>query len=426
MRLEPFDIGYDRDPAATWRRLLADGKGVGFDPDLRLWLIAGYSNVRDALADGRRFGNEATLTPVTPLNSAAGALLTDAADRRTGVLAADPAQHTRLRSVLRAVLPTTADAVSDRWAWQVRRRVAEVVEDLTEHANVDLVEQFSRPLAVLVMIDALGLPAKDAAQIARWSSGVAELIWGQPGGEQQIAALRGYLELGRYCRQLVTDRLATTRVTPGILEDLLTYRAGEETRLTQDHIAALLFDLVLIGSTATAAALGHAIEYAVAEPQRWARVAADHHYRTTLIEESLRHSPAVDGCLRMTTTDTTLDDVTIPAGSRCLVLLGSTGHDPAAYENPHQFDPGRSGLSAHLAFGHGAHSCLGAALARLVLSTALHHLAQRLPELALATEHLRRFRSSTAIRAHTAIRAVTTSTTGGRCPVTHTTAEAHR
>ena len=422
MRLDPFDLGYDRDPAATWRRLIADGPGVGFDPSLGLWIIAGYDNVRDVLGDVRRFSNGTTLTPITPLTGAALAHLASA-NWTPGIIAADPPQHAELRSALRAVFPATADTVRDRWLPLLLLRAGQLAEDLSEHATVDLIDQFSRRLPLMVMLDVLGLPAEDATMIGHWSAGTVELIWGRPTAAEQLAGLYRLLEFRDYCRALIRVRLTAARPTPGVLGDLLTYRSGDEARLPTEQAASLLLDLLIAGSTFTAAALGHALEHALADPRRWSRVASDPHHRATLIEESLRYSPAVDGWLRLAITDTTIGGVTIPAGSRCLVLLGSAGHDEAVYTDPQLFDPSRARLSRHLALGYGPHQCPGAALARLELDTALAVLARRLPGLRLGADFARRFRPSVAVRAHTAMPA---ATVGRRCPVAHSTAEAQR
>jgi cytochrome P450 len=422
VRLEPFDHGYDRDPAATWRRLLTTGPAVGFDPALSLWVIAGYGNARDVLADARRFSNAATLTPITPPAGTALTLLT-ALPAAPGIVTADPPEHTRLRAILRSILPTTADTVGERWLPLVMRRTKQLVDELTEYTTVDLVDQFSRRLSLLVILDVLGLPAEDATMICRWSDGVVEFLWGRPTATQQLTALRGLLEFRAWCRRLIGDRITRSHRSPGVLDDLLTYRGGNEARLPAEQVASLLVDLLLAGWASTAAAIGHAIEHALADAWRWTRIPTDPHHRATLVEESLRYSPAVDGCLRRATADTTVAGVTIPAGGRCLVLLGSAGHDPTVYPDPEFFDPARAGLSRHLAFGYGPHSCIGAALARLQVSTALDVLARRLPTLRLSVDYARQFRPSVILRAHTVMPA---RTADSRCPVPHASAEAPR
>ena len=123
-------------------------------------------------------------------------------------------------------------------------------------------------------------------------------------------------------------------------------------------------------------------------------VLADAHYRAPLVEESLRHSPAIDGLLRLTTTKDTIDGVTIPADNRCQVPLGTAGHHTAVFTNPDTFNPRRAGLSEHLGFGHSPHAYPFAVLACLELSTALDALARRLPSPTLTSDHERRLRPS--------------------------------
>jgi cytochrome P450 len=202
----------------------------------------------------------------------------------------------------------------------------------------------------------------------------------------------------------------------GVIGDLLTYRGGDDSRLAAEQVASLVFDLIIAGWETTAAALGHCLENALTAPDRWARLATDDHYLSTYVEETLRHSPAVDGWLRVTTRDVELDGVTIPEGARCLLLIGTAHRDPRVYDDPDTFDPDRARLGQHLAFGAGPHHCIGLGLARLELTTALRVLAAKLPDLRLAPDYARRFKPSALLRIHTTMPAITT---GGQCPVGH-------
>ncbi|MEV6632722.1 cytochrome P450 [Actinoplanes sp. NPDC051470] len=180
-------------------------------------------------------------------------------------------------------------------------------------------------------------------------------------------------------------------------------------------MAALTLIIVGAGWESSAGAIGHALRHALAEPERWERLAHDDQYLDDHVEEALRHSPAIDGWLRLTTTDVTVDGVDIPGGTRCLVLIGTANHDPAVFPEPHVFDPGRAGIGRHLGFGAGPHYCVGAALARLELTTALRSLARGLPDLALGDGFRAGFKPSAALRQYTALPARRRA--AGRCPV---------
>lgn len=416
MRLEPFGQTYTHDPAATWRRILASRQTVGYDPDLRLWLIAGHDTVRAVLSDTDRFANSATLTPITPVTPEAGAILA-AFDAPHVAASADPPQHGRTRAILRVLFPNTAERVQHRWGGLIARRAAQLTDDLAGTTETDLM-QFAVRLPLQIILDVLGLPDDNADNIRDWTDSFATLVWGNPDPHTQLVAARNSVALWNYCSQIVTDRATADDYGDGLIGDLLRYRNGDDTRLTVPEAAAFALNIAGAGWETTAGALGHALDHALSRPDRWARLAHDEHYLATHVEETLRHSPVIDGWLRLATTNVTLDGVAIPAGSRCLVLIGTANHDSRTFPEPGAFDPGRARLSHHLAFGAGPHYCIGAALARLEITTALRTLARRMPNLKLSPDYQRRFRTNAALRTHLTLPA--TSHTRG-CPVTHRT-----
>jgi cytochrome P450 len=413
MRLDPFSDTYNRNPAATWKRILNSGQLVGYDLDLKLWLIAGHDNVRTVLSDPVRFSNAATLFPVRPVSPAAGAVLAGI-DAPNVAVSADAPQHSRIRALLRHVFPNTATRAEQQWGDLVTRRAEQIADELADADAVDLVDEVAVRFALPVILDVLGLPADNAADIRGWTDAFKDLVWGDPTDGAQLDAARGSVALWHYCTHVVDQRVATGDDGPGLVGDLLRYRAGDDARLSLPEAAALVLNLLGAGWETTAGALGHALEHALVQPERWDRLAHDEHYRATHIEETLRYAPVVDGWLRLTTTDVTIDGVTIPAGSRCLLLLGTANHDPDVFPDPDAFHPARADLSQHVAFGYGAHYCIGAALARLELATMLRVLAQRLPGLRLGPDYVRRFVPNMSLHNHTAMPALTN---GGRCPI---------
>ncbi|MFF5085330.1 cytochrome P450 [Actinoplanes sp. NPDC000266] len=420
MRLDPFSPAYSRDPAAAWRRLLATGYTVGYDPALDLWLIGGHDNVRTVLADTDRFSNAATLAPIQAASPQTRAVLAGI-DARPVSVTADRPEHLRTRAVLRALFPTTPARASQQWGPIVAARTEELITSLAGRGTVDLMH-FSVQLPLRVILDVLGLPASDAADIQAWTDDFAHLVWGNPTPDEQLACARSCVALWQYCQHTVEHRAAATQFGGGIVGDLLRYRNEDDAKLTVAEVAALTLNIVGAGSETTAAALGNALRHALAEPGRWARLARDDQYLAGFVEETLRHCPAIDGWLRLTLTDVTLDQVTIPAGSRCLVPIGTAGHDRDVYSQPHVFDPTRPRAGQHLAFGAGSHHCIGAALARLELTTALHLLARRVPNLTVDTSRPLTTRPSAALRQHRTMPAHPQQT--GSCPIAHPSTEA--
>ena len=100
------------------------------------------------------------------------------------------------------------------------------------------------------------------------------------------------------------------------------------------------------------------------------------------VEEVLRYRPAVTGVGRTVAEAVTVGDERLEAGERVFFSAWSANHDERVYPNPEQLDPAQSAETPHLTFGHGAHYCLGAALARAELQEALArpHGPHRLPD----------------------------------------------
>jgi cytochrome P450 len=282
MRLDPFSDSYQHDPAATWRRIFASGRTVGYDADLGLWLIAGHDNVRTVLSDPVRFANAATLAPIMPVSPAAAAVLAGIDAPPVGVTA-DPPHHLRTRAVMRALFPTTAIRAEQQWGGLVQRRVDELTAEMAEAATVDLTH-FAIQVPLRIILDILGLPTDSSDDVRTWIDDFDRLVWGNPDPDSQLACAWSCLSLWQYCSRTVTDRAAGPDYGGGLIGDLLRFRGGDDSRLTVAEIAALTLNIAGAGWETSAGALGHAMEHALTEPGRWAQVAHDEHYLSVHVE----------------------------------------------------------------------------------------------------------------------------------------------
>jgi cytochrome P450 len=121
------------------------------------------------------------------------------------------------------------------------------------------------------------------------------------------------------------------------------------------------------------------------EPGELERLRADMALLPTAIEELLRYDGPVQATVRVAREDLEIDGHAIEAGSLLMVGIGAANHDPAVFSEPERLDVARD-PNPHLAFGFGAHFCLGAPLARLEAEIALRALLERFPHLALAID----------------------------------------
>ncbi|MGI5213363.1 cytochrome P450 [Plantactinospora sp. CA-290183] len=401
MQLRPFAGTYLTDPAVVWRELLNAPKGVHFADDLGLWVISRHEHVRRAFADAEAFGSALTLAPVYEMCPEALAVVMRL-DVPPTTAAADSPVHARTRGALRATFAHTGPRVADRYGPIVGRRVTELVARIADRRGgvVDLVPEFTVLLPLLVVVDILGVPERDVPRIRSWADGQIALIWGQPEPAEQVRLAQGLLDFWHYCQALVARRTAEGATGDDFVSRALRHRDGDDAVLTPAEVASLAFNLLVAGHETTAGLLAHCLDRALSEPARWGRIAADPAAVPAFLEEVLRFGPAIDGWLRVALRPLTIGGVDIPAGGRCLLLIGAANRDPAAFADPDRFDPARMGGRGHLSFGYGPHFCIGAALARLEARIALVRLAEAMPELRLARGHQSRFKPNLAFRAH--------------------------
>jgi cytochrome P450 len=164
---------------------------------------------------------------------------------------------------------------------------------------------------------------------------------------------------------LIADFLpaaADRRTHPG--DDLLSFIASDPD-LSLDEVVVTAILIAVAGHETTANLLGASLIRLLTPTPDGARLAdqIDPH-DPAVVTELLRLDSPVQATGRTATADQTLAGVRISCGDAVLVCVAAANRDPAAYHRPDHFQPGRPG-PAPLAFGHGAHYCLGAALARL-------------------------------------------------------------
>jgi cytochrome P450 len=193
-----------------------------------------------------------------------------------------------------------------------------------------------------------------------------------------------FLELAHEKRRNPDDLIISRLVTATYEDD-----AGATHQLSDDDIATFAVLIAAAGSETVTKLLGNGVMAFHRNPDQWELVLADPRLIPGAIEEMLRLNPPSQYQGRFATRDVTLHGETIPAGSPTLLVTGAATRDPRAYERPDVFDIRRGGATT-LAFGYGAHSCLGSWLARLETRVALHALREHWPRFDVDTDGLRR------------------------------------
>jgi cytochrome P450 len=361
------------DPA-LYQRLLTEA------PILRVgsaWLVSGYAEVCWLAAsphlsvDPRAGDPPLPLTQSEQLEALFGRML----NFRDG----EP--HTRLRRLV-------SSAFSARRAQQtavvVDAVVAELLHDLCERDGFDAVADLGVPLPVMTSCALLDLPREMWPVVARWAGEMSAQLFRFGQDPTRVAEVEAHFAaLTRYSDGLAEER----RGRPGDLIGELLREAETGDGLTRDEFVAFVVLLFMNGLETVTAAVASCVAALLWRPGLAEAVRADADLATAVFDELMRlECPARMGARRATAVIEMAGNemagsnvARIEPNDPVFLLWAVANRDPGVFAAPDEFRPGRSGR--HLAFGQGAHHCLGGALARLQGAAVLRQLAQR-PHLA--------------------------------------------
>ncbi len=299
--------------------------------------------------------------------------------QREFMLQQDPPAHTRLRRLVsRAFTPRAVEAMRPR----VQAIVDERLDRVASRGEMDLIADLALPVPATVICEMLGVPAEDHERFAVWTAqathGLAAAI--QPPDVLARARQAG-LALSDYFQRLIAER--RTQLRDDLLSGLLRAEA-EGDRLTPTELVSQAMGLLIAGFETTIGLIGNGVRALLLHPDQLAKLRARPERVASAVEECLRWDGPILVTMRTLHEDAEFGGKTIPKNSQVLALLGAANRDPERFPDPDRFDIDRTD-NAHLAFGGGAHLCLGAHLARLEGQIAMGSLARRFEALELVS-----------------------------------------
>ncbi|MFF4186764.1 cytochrome P450 [Streptomyces sp. NPDC001691] len=366
---QPFDAAHFDDPYATYARLREEGPvhHIRLPDGSAVWLVLREADVRAGLTDPRLSVNKARAG-----NGYQGFSLPPALD--ANLLNIDPEDHLRLRRLVsKAFTPRYVEGMRQRIEDACERQADALAKQLTADGTVDLVAAFAQPLPVALIGDILAVPEPDRHAFSGWVTTMMD-----PAGPQDLVAAIGHIH------RFLLDLVAARRAEPGddLLSELIAAR-DEGDRLSEDELVSLAFLILMAGTENTQHVISGGTLTLLRHPDQLAALRADPGLMPGAVEELLRYvHPNQSAIRRFPTEPVELAGVPVPAGDTVLLCLAAAHRDPERYPEPDRFDIHRAD-SAHIALGQGMHYCLGAALARTQLHSALGTLVRRFPGLAL-------------------------------------------
>ncbi|WP_280272294.1 cytochrome P450 [Nocardia wallacei] len=332
------------------------------------WLVTRYDDVKLVLAD-RRFSRAAAadredVPRTTPVPA-----------RSDSLLSMDPPEHSRLRKLV-------VKAFTGRRVEQLRPRTQEIVTERLaalerSGAPADLVQHVALPLPVTVICEMLGVPPRDQHRFRDFSD---MMLSTTAYTREQITA--GRLGFEEYLAELIGQRRA--RPTDDLLGALVTARDNDD-RLSEKELVNLGITLLIAGHETTANQIANFVYLLLTERRYWELLQVRPDLLPGAVEELLRFVQLGAGGAspRIATEDVRLGEVTVRAGEAVFVNTPTANRDESVFDRADELDLTRA-HNPHVAFGYGAHHCLGAQLARLELQIAIGALLQHFPTLRLA------------------------------------------
>ncbi|GAA3873787.1 cytochrome P450 [Streptomyces lacrimifluminis] len=326
----------------------------------------------------------------------------------------DAPDHPRLRALI-------SKAFAPRAVAALRARIVEAVDLIIARAaptgRMDIVADLARPLPLTIICDLLDVPEADRAAVAAWSEPVAEAIGNSRlDADRNREASQSMADMLAYLRDLLTRQ--DTPPAPDTLRAMVTAQAGN-TDQDLDELLANCALLLIAGHETTTHFIGNATLALLRHPDAADQLRRRPELMPAAVEELLRYDAPVQLMLRRARHDLDLSGRRIAEGQTVLLVCGAANRDPAVFPDPHTLDFERAGSGGrHMAFGHGPHFCLGAALARLEGAIVLEALLTRLPDLRLDGTEAPRWQRSLNFRGLTRLDVAFTPTTGARTAAT--------
>jgi cytochrome P450 len=357
-RFDHHDPALARDPYSVYRGLREGCPVSRSEAWGGMWVAASYEHVTEIANDDETY------------SSAQGVSLPPAGNPRPLIpIEIDPPELFHYRRLLNPLFSPAAVAQMEP---AIRATAVELIEALLARGEGDLMRDLAEPVPARTTLRFLGL---DEDQWARYLHAVTVIV--HESSRDFERAMTAFMDVAPD----LMGRLAQRRADGGAGEDFISLlvRAEVEGRpLGDEQILDMCFLQLTGGLHTTAAAIGSSLLYLARHPAERDRLAAEPERIPVAVEELLRHQSPVQGLARTVTRDTVLGGQQLCAGDKVWVLWGSANRDEKEFPDAETVDLDRN-PNRHVAFGVGAHRCLGLHLGRLETRVVLEEVLRRMP-----------------------------------------------
>src|SRR5579885_689183 len=279
----PFAEPQRDDPFPIWARARREAP-VFYSEVEGVWVVTRYEDICAILRDPERFSSRDVTRPA-PAPPEVEAVLREgfAYEEMPALVGTDPPAHIRLRRITNAGFTPERVAAMEP---HIRDIANGLIDGFVQDGKADLIAQYAYLLPATVVMELLGVPPADRAQMKRWSDDRALVLWGQAPLEQLLAAARGFVEMQRYCAGLVEARRAAPR--DDLISILATTTPDGEALLHTGELVGQITAIISAGHETTTNLMAHVVLLMLRHPDVWAAVRADFSRIPHVVEEALR------------------------------------------------------------------------------------------------------------------------------------------
>jgi cytochrome P450 family 142 subfamily A polypeptide 1 len=330
--------------------------------DGQVWGITRYADLLLAAKDQQTFRNGGGIRPTQP-------------PMPYMIDLDDPLHRQRRGLVSRGFTPRRVQEHEPR----IREISAGLFEQAKARGRFDFVHDVAAWLPLIVIGDLLGVEPDDHARLLAWSEAMIQGD-GTTDPVKMMAAAAAFDDYITYQRDVIEDRRARPRDD---LVSILVHAEIDGERLSDNDLLMESLLILIGGDETTRHVLSGGMYELLRDPAQLQTLARDPSRIPAAVEEMLRWVSPIQNMARTAARDVEWHGQRIEAGQKVLLLYPAANRDPAVFREPHRFDAARA-PNDHVAFGIGAHFCLGANLARLELRVFFEELLRRMPTLSLA------------------------------------------
>lgn len=373
-------VSPDRDDPNPFYTDCRDNEPVRYSAALGAWLVTRYDDLKTVVDDPETYSSRNAIPSIWNNPPEVVQVFTEADCTPEGatIVNTDEPEHAPLRRTLEHAFGGRRIRAVQSF---MKERANQLIDAFVEDGRADLLSQYADPFVQSIISAVFGVPEDEVDLVQDWTNDQV-LLWNPLAPvDGKVEAAKRMVAYERYIADMIEDRRANPR--EDFISDMVHGDGENFPPMSYSDIQYVFRGLRVAGHDTTRDTITSTLLNMLQNRKLWEQAIAQPRDIPRLVEETLRRDAPHRGLMRVTTRDTRLGGVDLPAGTALLLLFGAGNRDERVFQNPDEVAPERGNVREHLAFGHGIHQCPGATLARTEVRTAIEVLTQRLPDLDL-------------------------------------------